>query len=127
MTINTKRVILSPVAATARHFGLPPTLLQAIVDAEGGQDAIIRAVQCSLPQVTTLNKALEVTCRTVTHALSDYVLAAGAAPEGTMRDGFIAFLGARWAPRGAANDPTNLNANWARNVQSIYQQLQEIP
>ena len=29
---------------------------------------------------------------------------------------FITFLGARWAPVGAANDPTNLNRNWVRNV-----------
>lgn len=108
------RTILPAVRTAARHFGLEPVLIQAIVDAEGGEQAIIRAVQCSLPEVATLSKALEVTCRTITHALSDFA---------KVRPGFIEFLGARWAPQGAANDPTNLNANWVRNVQAIYREL----
>ena len=29
---------------------------------------------------------------------------------------FIVFLGNRWAPIGAANDPTGLNKNWITNV-----------
>jgi hypothetical protein len=29
---------------------------------------------------------------------------------------FEEFMAARWAPVGAGNDPTNLNANWAKNV-----------
>lgn len=29
---------------------------------------------------------------------------------------FIAFLGARYAPIGAENDPKNLNRNWVKNV-----------
>lgn len=32
-------------------------------------------------------------------------------------------IGAKWAPIGAGNDPTNLNSNWTRNVRSIYQTL----
>lgn len=35
----------------------------------------------------------------------------------------IAQIGAKWAPSGAANDPTNLNSNWARNVGRFYSQL----
>lgn len=35
----------------------------------------------------------------------------------------IAAIGAKWAPAGAANDPTNLNANWAGNVSDFYRQL----
>lgn len=30
---------------------------------------------------------------------------------------------ARWAPNGAANDPTNLNSNWLRNVSIIYTEM----
>lgn len=33
--------------------------------------------------------------------------------------GFIAFLGGRYAPVGAKNDPTGLNAHWTRNVNAI--------
>lgn len=29
---------------------------------------------------------------------------------------YIEFLGSRYAPVGASNDPTNLNVNWVKNV-----------
>lgn len=32
---------------------------------------------------------------------------------------FIDFLGSRYAPVGAANDPKGLNKNWPRNVRSL--------
>lgn len=31
----------------------------------------------------------------------------------------VAAIGSKWAPGGAANDPTNLNSNWARNVKGF--------
>lgn len=40
--------------------------------------------------------------------------------DGRITDEFIAYMGARYAPIGAANDPTGLNANWVRNVQNFY-------
>ena len=33
---------------------------------------------------------------------------------------YIAFLGNRWAPVGAANDPLGLNKYWIGNVQKLY-------
>ncbi len=36
---------------------------------------------------------------------------------------FITFLGSRYAPVGADNDPHNLNANWVRNVKFFYNQF----
>lgn len=35
----------------------------------------------------------------------------------------IAQIQKRWAPNGAANDPTNLNSNWYRNVSRYYGEL----
>ena len=32
-------------------------------------------------------------------------------------------IGAKWAPQGAANDPTNLNSNWVENVRKFYREL----
>lgn len=32
-------------------------------------------------------------------------------------------IGAKWAPVGAGNDPTNLNSNWSANVRKFYGQL----
>lgn len=102
------------VATAARQWGLNAALLQAVVTAEGGGDHIIRAVQCSLPSVTTREKALEVLCRSCVHAMRDYIDA------GEAQRAFVQFWAARWAPRGAANDPTDLNANWARNVLALW-------
>jgi hypothetical protein len=110
------------VQATATHFGVDAGLIQAVVDAEGN---IVRAVQCSIPasdpywsarpEVTDRVKALEVTCRSAVHAMSDFMK--------TMEPTFVKFWAARWAPRGATNDPHNLNANWPGNVQTYWAKL----
>jgi hypothetical protein len=73
-------------------------------------------VQCSLPSVTTREDALCVTASSAVHAMCDWIKAGG--PE--RKQSFVAFWAARWAPAGAKNDPSNLNANWARNVQQLW-------
>ena len=40
------------------------------------------------------------------------LLTSGATPD------YLAFLAARYAPIGAANDPRNLNRNWLKNVRA---------
>jgi hypothetical protein len=114
-------------------------LLLAMVRAEGGQEAFVRAVQCSKPEITTFAGALAVACKTVRNRILDFETR-GLGPLFTVvhsdradpwtheaaprrlafSDTFIAFLASRWAPQGVANDPTNLNANWAGNVSAIY-------
>ncbi len=37
---------------------------------------------------------------------------------------YIVFLGNRWAPVGASNDPKNLNKYWIDNVQKLYQKYE---
>lgn len=98
------------VAAVAKNWGLDPTLLQAVLQAEGD---IVKAVQCSLPGVTTRPAALNVLARSCTHALVDYVHQNDAS-------GFVKFWQQRWAPTGVSNDPTNLNANWYANVLKLW-------
>ena len=90
-------------------------LLAAMVRAEGGVEAFVRAVQCSVPSCRTFPEAQEIGRRTIQHALWDRAMVDPAA--------FVAFLSSRWAPVGAANDPTGLNAHWAGNVTAVYQQL----
>ena len=87
-------------------------LLKAMVQAEGGEEAFIRAVRCSLPETKDFPEAMRIATNTVQHRLWDYAM--------RDPDAFIDFLGARWAPVGAANDPTNLNANWTRNVKAVF-------
>lgn len=94
------------VTKTARAFGIDARLIQAVIAAEGN---IVKAVQCSIPSVTSRQHALEITCRSAVHAMSDFVKARYGAE-------FVEFWAKRWAPQGAANDPTGLNANWPKNV-----------
>ena len=98
------------VRRIARRFGIDPKLIHAVVKAEGN---IIKAVQCSLPSITTEEQALDVTCRSAVHAMSDFIKAKHA-------EEFVQFWGSRWAPRGVANDPTDLNRHWPLNVLRIW-------
>ena len=104
-------IIDQDIHIMATQWGLDPALVQAVVNAEGN---IVKAVQCSIPSVTTRDEALRVLCRSATHALSDF------AKDPSRHDSFVQFWGARWAPPHATNDPTNLNANWAKNVQELW-------
>jgi hypothetical protein len=98
--------IKSDVRAAARHFGLDPAMIQAVDIAEGN---LLRAVQCTFPHVTTREEALDITCRSAVHAMSDYL-------KINAPGGFINYWGHRWAPVGVDNDPHNLNKNWPINV-----------
>lgn len=98
------------VAAVAAHWGLDPQLLQAVVRAEGD---IIKAVRITVPSVTTRQQALEILARSATHRMWEYVKAHSA-------PGYVEYFASKWAPLGVANDPTNLNANWARNVLALW-------
>lgn len=98
------------VRAIAARFGIDARLIQSVVNAEGN---IVKAVQCSIPSVTTREKALDVTCRSAVHAMSDFI-------QQGQSDDFVKFWAARWAPRGVANDPHDLNANWSGNVTKLW-------
>lgn len=98
------------VRRLAKRFGVDPALIQAVVKAEGN---ILKAIQCTFPNVKTREEALEITCRSAVHAMSDYVKAESAA-------GYVAFWAHRWAPQGAENDPTDLNKNWPANVTKLW-------
>lgn len=103
------------VLAVTKRFGVDSALIQSVVNAEGGPEALIRAVRCSphMESITTYEQALDVTCRSAVHAMSDYIKA-------NHPGDFVVFWGARWAPVGAKNDPTNLNANWVSNVFKLW-------
>lgn len=101
------------VLAIAHDFGIAPELIQAVVNAEGD---IVKAVHVSVSSVHDRTTAIDVTCRSAVHAMSDWVKQD---PQ-RLKD-FVAFWGARWAPIGVANDPTNLNANWVLNVTTMWE------
>ncbi len=117
-------------------------LIEAMVRAEGGPEAFVRAVRCSFPGTADLPEALARAAKTIRGRVIAYqqfgigpllemVRRAERDPwtgeEGPRRlrftDRFIEFLGAHWAPLGVMNDPTGLNAHWIPNVCRIYAQL----
>jgi hypothetical protein len=99
------------VVMTAKHWGLDPRLLQAVVIAEGD---ILQAVRCSLPKTQTRQDALDVTARSCVHAMRDFITSYNFGPT------FVEYWGHRWAPPNVANDPRGLNANWVKNVATLW-------
>ena len=87
-------------------------LADAIRRAEGNPNyGVLTKYKHTTPRQACIN-----TCR---HAWKDYVVTL---PWKTKpaRDGYIKFLANRYAPRGVANDPTDLNRNWPTNVSRFY-------
>ncbi len=106
------------VVHAARHFGLDPKLIQAVVNAEGD---ILKAVRCSLPETPDRAHALDITCRSAVHAMSDYLKEHSAVCDSERLDEtFVEFWARRWAPQGASNDPHGLNENWPVNVLKLW-------
>jgi hypothetical protein len=98
------------VKRIAQAFGIDAALIQAVVLAGGD---ILKAVRCSVPSCRDRQQAIEITCRSAVHALSDYVKA-------QHQGDFVRFWAARWAPVGATNDPRDLNQNWPGNVSRLW-------
>jgi hypothetical protein len=86
----------------------PERMCDAIYIAEGGLKTkypygILKKYKTTTPRQACIN--------TVNHALRDW--------DGA-RD-FIVFLGSRYCPIGAKNDPHGLNKNWVKNVRFYYE------
>lgn len=114
-------------------------LLRAMVQAEGGRAAFIRAVRCSFPEVDVFGVALARACKTVRRLASKFQKDGGMLTTTPVRgkdpwtdedgpltlvlsDEFIDFLAKVWAPVGVANDPGGLNLHWPVNVKTLYRQ-----
>ena len=126
------------LATSAYYLDPLRPLLLAMIAAEGGEQAFIRAIQCSRPDVTTFGMALSIGCKTVRNRLHAAMRAGipvftlakkvGVDPwtdEANPRclvvtPQFVDYLASTWAPLHVDNDPTNLNANWPKNVKTIY-------
>jgi hypothetical protein len=81
-------------------------LANAIYKAEGGAKTshpygILAHYKHTTPRQACIN--------TIRHALRDFT-----------NGDFISFLGSRYCPVGAKNDPTGLNKNWIKNVKRFY-------
>jgi hypothetical protein len=90
----------------------PEKMCDAIYIAEGGAKTkypygILKKYKVTTPRQACIN--------TVNHALRDW--------DGS--GDFIVFLGSRYCPVGAANDPKGLNKNWVKNVRYYYERSEK--
>ncbi|MCX7949737.1 MAG: hypothetical protein N2509_06450 [Treponemataceae bacterium] len=110
---------IEPILAIASDFfGAPETypvnpyaLLLAIRAAERGRPGFEFGIVAA--KDTDLKTQCEYACRTIQNTFERF-------QRENQKSDFIAFLGARYAPRGAENDPTNLNQYWVKNVRYFY-------
>ena len=91
----------------------PYALLLAIREAEKGRKGFEFGI------ISAKNTDLETQCR---YACETIINNVKRFYRQTEKD-FITFLGSRYAPVGADNDPHNLNANWVSNVKFFYNQF----
>jgi hypothetical protein len=105
-------MIINPtVAKVCNQWKINPNNIQAMIQAEGGNEAFIRAVRIGVSYVGTFEEAVDVACRTYSHKLNDFMEL-----DSERFRKWINYLGSKWAPIGAMNDPHGLNKNWVPNV-----------
>ncbi len=91
----------------------PYALLFAIREAEKGRKGFEFGI------ISAKNTDLETQCRYACETIVNNVKRFYRQTE----NDFITFLGSRYAPVGADNDPHNLNSHWVRNVKFFYNQF----
>jgi hypothetical protein len=89
----------------------PYALLLAIREAERGRKGFEFGIVAA--KDTDLRTQAEWACATVKKNFERF--------RGSGEKDFIAFLGKRWAPVGAENDPKGLNRFWVDNVRFFYE------
>ena len=91
----------------------PYALLLAIREAEKGRKGFEFGI------ISAKNTDLETQCRYACETIINNVKRFHRQTE----NDFITFLGSRYAPVGADNDPHNLNSHWVSNVKFFYNQF----
>jgi len=109
---------------TASRHGVDPSFLAALRKTEnGGPGRELGVLSVSAP---TLADQYDVAARSLANNEKRYTDVTGQSPvggDGRLTPDFLRFFSARWAPVGASNDPTNLNSNHARNLESWYNRI----
>jgi len=105
-------------------YGVDPLFLAAIRQAEAGRPG--REFGVLVGAANTYETQVKYTANTITHYLFDYVgnptnrIIAAGHHRIIYNSRFIEYTARRYAPIGAGNDPTSLNANWLKNVTFHY-------
>lgn len=122
---------------TAKRVGVEPEHLLAIREAEKGRDGLQFGIMHTeayrrdnmvdfnvknpRPYKSSLEKQASWAAGTVRRNIKRWNSLSEEERSGH-RD-FIDFLGDKYAPVGADNDPSNLNTNWERNVRFFYEKF----
>ena len=117
--VDESRVIKS----TADRAGVDPAFLQALRRAENGGPGREFGV-LSVPAPTYDDQA-RVAAETIRRNVERFEQKGGPAIDpasGRYTKDFVEFFSSRYAPVGAANDPTGLNRHHARNLMRLYAQ-----
>lgn len=120
-----KELGLIRVAAAKR--GLDPLLIAAIRLAENGPEG--REFGVMLEGASTYQEQLDACCATVRNLITSYsvnpfIMFDERSPRKLMYSKYlVAYIGRRYAPINADNDPSGLNHNWIRNVWESYLNL----
>jgi len=111
---------LDVIQSTALQYGIDARLLAAIRKAENGGPGREFGIM-SVPAPTYTDQA-RAAAQTIKNNQARYEAETGYSSSvlGRLTDQFIAYLGGKYAPVGASNDPSGLNNNWVRNVMNFY-------
>ncbi len=116
---------ISRIIGVALNVGVDARLLAAIRKAENGGPGREFGI-LSVPAPTYQSQA-EVAAHTIQNNIIRYQDETGVSAtggNGRLTNAFIAYLGAKYAPIGAGNDPSGVNANWVGNVETYYGRIQ---
>ena len=105
----------------AAEVGVPATFLAAIRIAENGRPG--REFGVLSESADTYDAQARIAALSIRNNQYRYVARFKEWPvdaRGGLSEAFTKFMAARWAPMGVENDPTNLNANWPKNVWRVY-------
>ena len=114
---------VAAIKEMAQRRGVDWAFVAAIRKAENGGDG--RQFGVLSVEAATYEDQLMVCCNSVAHRLDEYPANPVGRRDGRLvyREGFIDYFARHWAPIGADNDPSGLNANWTNNVEAFYAQF----
>lgn len=115
IAIVTVLALLLCVIASASEVIDSQRMADAIYQAEGGANAVVPYGILSV-KVSSEHEARRVCINTINNNMARWQWAR---QNGDDRD-FISFLGDRYCPLGASNDPKGLNSHWKNNVRRAY-------